>query len=86
VALADLLHCALDEEMPATSDAEFAEPRAFKIGGQTMWTKPKLDVYRRAVLNQLVHHRGQLTVHLRLNEVPVPGTSGPAADEPRSRA
>jgi hypothetical protein len=69
-----------------TSDAGFFKPWAFRIGGQTMWTKSKFDVYRRTVLNHLVHHRGQLTVYLRLHEVPVPGTYGPSADERQSRA
>jgi uncharacterized damage-inducible protein DinB len=39
-------------------------------------------VYRRTVLNHLVHHRAQLTVYLRLNDVPVPAVYGPTADEP----
>ena len=38
-------------------------------------------LYRTMFLNHLVHHRGQLTVYLRLNEVPVPGLYGPSADE-----
>jgi uncharacterized damage-inducible protein DinB len=86
VALLDENVAAARRAQAATSDAEFAKPWAFKIGGHTMWTKSKLDVYRRTVLNHLVHHRGQLTLYLRLNEVPVPGTYGPSADEPRSRA
>jgi len=45
-------------------------------------TSPKFTVYRHTVLNHLVHHRGQLTVYLRLNGVPVPAVHGPTADEP----
>jgi uncharacterized damage-inducible protein DinB len=86
VALLDENDAAARRALAATSDAEFSKPWAFKIGGQTMWTKSKFDVYRRTVLNHLVHHRGQLTLYLRLNEVPVPGTDGPSADEHRSRA
>jgi uncharacterized damage-inducible protein DinB len=42
---------------------------------------PRAVLYRTMFLNHLVHHRGQLSVYLRLNEVPVPGLYGPSADE-----
>ncbi len=64
------------------SDAEFQKPWAFKVGGRTVATNPKFTVYRRTVLNHLVHHRGQLTVYLRLNDALVPAVYGPTADEP----
>ena len=64
------------------SDAELAKPWTFKVAGRAVSTNPKLTVYRRTVLNHLVHHRGQLTVYLRLNDVPVPAVYGPTADEP----
>ncbi len=63
-------------------DAAFKRPWAFKVGGRTVTTNPKFTVYRRSVLNHLVHHRAQLTVYLRLNGVPVPALYGPTADEP----
>jgi len=63
-------------------DAEFKKPWAFKVAGRTVATNPKFTVYRRTVLNHLVHHRGQLTVYLRLNGAPVPAVYGPTADEP----
>jgi uncharacterized damage-inducible protein DinB len=63
-------------------DAEFQKPWAFKVGGRTVATNPKFTVYRRTVLNHLVHHRGQLTVYLRLNGAAVPAVYGPTADEP----
>ena len=65
-----------------TADAEFKKPWAFKVAGRTVNTSPKFTVYRRTVLNHLVHHRGQLTVYLRLIGVPVPAVYGPTADEP----
>jgi uncharacterized damage-inducible protein DinB len=65
-----------------TSDAEFARPWTFKVGGRAVSTEPKFTVVRRTVLNHLVHHRGQLTVYLRLNGVAVPPVYGPTADEP----
>jgi uncharacterized damage-inducible protein DinB len=63
-------------------DAEFNKPWAFKVGGRTVATNPKFTVYRRTVLNHLVHHRGQLTVYLRLTDARVPAVYGPTADEP----
>ncbi len=65
-----------------TADPEFQKPWAFKVAGRTVNTSPKFTVYRRTVLNHLVHHRGQLTVYLRLNGIPVPAVYGPTADEP----
>ena len=65
-----------------TSDAEFEKPWAFKVAGRTVDTRPKYTVYRRTVLNHLAHHRGQLTVYLRLNDARVPAVYGPTADEP----
>ena len=64
------------------SDAEFRKPWAFKVAGRTITKDPKYTVYRRTVLNHLAHHRGQLTVYLRLNGAAVPAVYGPTADEP----
>ena len=64
------------------SDVEFRRPWAFKVAGRTVTTNPKYEVYRRTVLNHIAHHRGQLTVYLRLNDAPVPAVYGPTADEP----
>ncbi len=63
-------------------DAAVKKPWVFKVGGRTVATNPKFTVYRRTVLNHLVHHRGQLTVYLRLNGAAVPAVYGPTADEP----
>ena len=52
-----------------------------KMGGQTMMTIPKSAVVRNIVLNHIYHHRGQLSVYLRLLDVPVPSIYGPSADE-----
>jgi uncharacterized damage-inducible protein DinB len=49
--------------------------------GQTIVTMPRRDVVRSMVLNHLVHHRTQLGVSLRLNDVAIPGTYGPSADD-----
>jgi uncharacterized damage-inducible protein DinB len=63
------------------TDAELLMPWALKKDGHTIFTMPKAAVWRSFVLSHLVHHRGQLSVYLRLNEVPVPSIYGPSADE-----
>ena len=63
-------------------NAEELIEHTFKVAGRTVNTSPKFTVYRHTVLNHLVHHRGQLTVYLRLIGVPVPAVHGPTADEP----
>jgi uncharacterized damage-inducible protein DinB len=79
---------AYDEAVRATraalvdrTDAELAEPWSLRHGSQTIFTMPKAGVWRTWVLNHLVHHRGQLSVYLRLRDVPVPSIYGPSADE-----
>jgi len=63
------------------SDAEMMAKWSLKQNGRTLFTMPKTAVWRSFVLNHLVHHRGQLSVYLRLNDVPVPAMYGPSADE-----
>jgi len=53
----------------------------FKRNGQTVFSQPKLAVVRTMALNHVIHHRAQLTVYLRLNDIPVPSLYGPSADE-----
>lgn len=65
-----------------TADEIFGEKWAFKKGGETIWQAPKAGVMRRFVLNHFIHHRGQLTVYLRLLDVPLPQIFGPTADAP----
>ena len=69
--------------LSAAGDAEFAKPWILKRGGLTIWTKTRYEVLRGMALSHLVHHRAQLGVYLRLNEVPIPGSYGPSADETR---
>ena len=63
------------------SDAQFLEPWSMKRGGEVMFTLPRIAVLRSMVYSHAVHHRGQLTVYLRLKDVPLPGVYGPSADE-----
>ena len=57
------------------------KPWTLKAGGRAIMTNSKYEIVRRFVINHMVHHRGQLTVCLRLSGVPVPSTYGPSADE-----
>jgi uncharacterized damage-inducible protein DinB len=52
-----------------------------KSGDQVFMQEKKYMVFRRQVLNHMVHHRAQLGVYLRLLDVPLPGSYGPSADE-----
>jgi uncharacterized damage-inducible protein DinB len=63
------------------SDEEFLKPWSLLKGGVTLMTLPKIAVMRGFVMNHIIHHRGQFTVYLRLNDVPVPPIYGPSADE-----
>ena len=64
-----------------SSDEDFDVPWTLKNGGATMFTASRFSVLRRWLMNHLVHHRAQLGVYLRMNEVAVPQTLGPTADE-----
>jgi uncharacterized damage-inducible protein DinB len=63
------------------SDSELLALWALKRGGQEMFSMPRIAAFRSFVLYHIVHHRGQLSVYLRLNDVPVPAIYGPSADE-----
>ena len=63
-----------------TTDAEFMVPWTLKNGGKTMFSMPRVAVLRSFALNHAVHHRGQLSVYLRLLDVPLPNIYGPTAD------
>ena len=67
-------------ELAKVPDAAFAEPWSLKMGDRVLSTEPR-GVVLRTHVNHLVHHRGQLTVYLRLLDVPVPSIYGPTADE-----
>lgn len=51
-------------------------------GGQVIVEMPRMGVIRSLFLNHLIHHRGQLSVYLRLKDVPLPSIYGPSADQP----
>ena len=63
------------------TDPEYLAPWTLRRGGQDMFTMPRVAAFRSFVLNHTIHHRGQLSVYLRLNQIPVPAIYGPSADE-----
>jgi len=67
--------------LPETSDQDFMKPWTLLSGGKVFFKMPKITVVRSMVMNHIVHHRAQLGVYYRLNNVPVPATYGPTADE-----
>jgi uncharacterized damage-inducible protein DinB len=62
-------------------DEELFKPWSLMSNGNTILTMPKIAVLRSFVMNHLIHHRAQLGVYLRLNDIPVPSIYGPSADE-----
>ena len=64
------------------TDAELAAMWSLRYNGRTLFSMPKATVWRSFVVSHLIHHRAQLTVYLRLLDVPVPAIYGPSADEP----
>lgn len=69
------------EAIASADDATLMRPWSLKKGEHVVFTLPKAAVLRSFVFNHLVHHRGQLSVYLRLRDVPVPSIYGPSADE-----
>ena len=65
----------------AASDADLLKPWSLEAQGKTIFTIPRATALRAFMLHHLIHHRGQLSVYLRLNNVPVPSIYGPSADE-----
>lgn len=68
--------------LSAASDPAWLVNWTLLAGGKEIFSMPRIAVYRGVVMNHIIHHRGQLSVYFRLNEVPVPGLYGPSADEP----
>lgn len=81
---------ALDENVKAakealanTTDEHLMKQWQLKAGGKVVASEPRYIMLRDSVFNHLAHHRGQLTVYLRLNNASVPAIYGPSADEGR---
>lgn len=65
----------------AGADPDFMVGWTLKNGGHSIFTLPRIAVLRTFVMNHVIHHRGQYSVYLRLNNVPLPSMYGPTADE-----
>jgi uncharacterized damage-inducible protein DinB len=63
------------------SDEDMLKTWTLRIGGNVLFSMPRVAVMRSMIMNHLIHHRAQLTVYYRLNGVPVPALYGPSADE-----
>lgn len=63
------------------SDAELLVTWTLKSDGKTVFSMPRIGVLRGMVMNHMIHHRAQLSVYLRMNDVPLPAMYGPSADE-----
>ena len=69
--------------MEKATDEEWAKTWTFKWGGKEVMSMPRSVVMRMTIMNHLIHHRAQLGVYLRLNDVAIPGMYGPSADDPK---
>ena len=64
-----------------SSDEDLKKIFTLQAGGKTIFSLPRTAALRGFILNHIIHHRGQLSVYLRLNNVAVPSIYGPSADE-----
>ena len=69
------------EAIAGTPDDEFMKTWTMYRGGEQMFALPKYAVLRSFIFNHAIHHRAQLGVYYRLNDLPVPAVYGPSADE-----
>ncbi len=67
--------------LAAASDEHLLKPWSLLSGGNVVLTMPRVAVLRSFIMNHNIHHRAQLGVYLRLNDIPVPSLYGPSADE-----
>jgi len=70
-----------EQSLESMTDDRAKGPWRLERNGKEIFTKPRFSVMRSIMLNHWYHHRGQLSVYLRLLEVPVPAIYGPSADE-----
>lgn len=77
----DAWHAEALAALSTTSDEDWGETWSLTSQGRTLLSMPRRAILRTLVLNHMIHHRGQLSVYLRLNAVAVPGMYGPSADE-----
>lgn len=66
--------------LAASTDGEMMVPWALKSAGKTIFSMPRAGVFRSFIMNHVIHHRGQLSVYLRMCDVSLPPIYGPTAD------
>lgn len=81
LAMFDKAGAAFRAALATTENDAMMKPWSLQGGGVTMFTMPKVAVIRGMIFNHIIHHRGQLSVYLRLCDIPVPAIYGPSADE-----
>jgi uncharacterized damage-inducible protein DinB len=69
--------------LEGASNEDFDKIWTLRHGDHVIMAMPKKAVLRSMVFSHLIHHRGQLSVYLRLLDVPIPGMYGPSADDAR---
>lgn len=69
------------QHLQEASDENLRGNWTFRSGDHVIFSLPRIAAIRTLAMNHLVHHRGQLSVYLRLLDVPIPGMYGPSADE-----
>jgi uncharacterized damage-inducible protein DinB len=69
------------QSIAGASDDHLLKSWSLLSGGKTILNMPRIACLRSFVMNHMIHHRAQLGVYLRLNDIPVPATYGPSADE-----
>jgi uncharacterized damage-inducible protein DinB len=69
------------EQIAKCGDDKWQQNWTFKVDGKSVMQMPRAAVVRSMIMNHMIHHRAQLGVYLRLNDVAVPGMYGPSADE-----
>jgi uncharacterized damage-inducible protein DinB len=81
VAMFDKASAAFRAALAATDNDAMMAPWSLLRGGENVFTMPRAAVLRGMIFNHIVHHRGQLSVYLRMCDIPVPALYGPSADE-----
>jgi uncharacterized damage-inducible protein DinB len=74
-------HAKSRKALEMTADEHLQKPWRFAMGGQVLFEAPRYVALNESLFCQMAHHRGQLTVYLRLNEASVPAIYGPSADK-----
>ena len=68
-------------QLVGANDGTLCEPSTVTRGNNDLFTMPKIVMIRHLVLNHLVHHRGQLTIYLQMQDIQVPSLYGPSEDQ-----